>query len=243
MLPAKGFRSVQLNCQSIGNKHQIVKQHVLQLKPEVFCMSETWLTPLMPDNMLEIPNYILERVDRTWIPPLKKQPSKGGGVGMYVKSDLDYSSYEFKHLNMSSKDIEIIWISFHPKNRRKYVIASVYRPPNGNVIAFCNMLKDMVTDITTDSNADIFITGDFNIDYNKHNHPKRQELKNWETSLGLKQYISYITRFSDSPSTIDLIFSNSDDISHSGVLHLNISDHEATYFVRKKITPKFKRVT
>ena len=33
---------------------------------------------------------------------------------MYVKSDLDYSSYEFKHLNMSTKDIEIIWISFHP---------------------------------------------------------------------------------------------------------------------------------
>ena len=105
------------------------------------------------------------------------------------------------------------------------------------------MLKDMVTDITTDSNADIFITGDFNIDYNKPNHLKRQELKNWETSQGLKQYISDITRFSDSPSTIDLIFSNSDDISHSGVLHLNISDHEATYFVRKKITPKFKRVT
>ena len=92
------------------------------------------------------------------------------------------------------------------------MIASVYRPPNGNVIAFCNMLKDMVTDITTDSNADIFITGDFNIDYNKPNHLKRQELKNWETSQGLKQYISDITRFSDSPSTIDLIFSNSDDI-------------------------------
>ena len=77
---------------------------------------------------------------------------------------------------MTTKDIEIIWLSFHPENTRNYVTASVYRPPDGSVVSFCNVLKDMVTEITTGSYADIFIAGHFNIDYNKANHPKRQEI-------------------------------------------------------------------
>ena len=239
---SKGFTAIHLNCQSICNKFDLVKYHVLRDKPDLFCMSETWLRPELPDNMFIINNYILERADRNWIPPCQTKPKRGGGTGVFIKSDLNYSAHEYQHLNHNNNNIEILWISIHQPNQRKLVIDTLYRPPEGSVLGFCEILKDMVNQITLNSNAEVFLLGDYNIDYFKVNHPHRRELKSLESLLGMSQLITDITRHSNVGTCIDLLLSNSGNVSKSGVLNWNISDHEPTFFVRKKVRITYRRV-
>ena len=100
----------------------------------------------------------------------------------------------------------------------------------------------MVNEITLNNNAEVFLLGDYNIDYFKLNHPHRRELKSLESLLGMSQLITDISRYSSVRTCIDLILSNSGNVSKSGVLNWNISDHEPTFFVRKKSRITYRRV-
>ena len=53
--------------------------------------------------------------------------------------------------------------------------------------------------------------------------------------FGMKQFVNGITRHSKSKSCIDLIFSNSEYISDSGILDLNLSDYQAVFITKKQI--------
>ena len=83
--------------------------------------------------------------------------------------------------------------------------------------------------------CEIYLLGDFNINYKATNNPETKKLKWFEQRSGLKQLITDITRFSKNNSCIDLIFSNSLFISDQGTLDVNLSDHEMIYITRKHI--------
>ena len=81
--------------------------------------------------------------------------------------------------------------------------------------------------------------GDFNVNYADSRNPARKNLTDFEALTGLKQLITQTTRFARSNSTIDLIYSNSDNVINSGTLHINVSDHEVIFVSRKKAREKF----
>ena len=81
--------------------------------------------------------------------------------------------------------------------------------------------------------GEIFILGDFNINYKGTNNPDTKILKWFEQKSGLKQIIDETTRFSNTNSCIDLIFTNSPCIFDQGTLDVNISDHEMIFVTRK----------
>ena len=118
-LSTKGCRMVHLNCQSLVNKTNLVKFHVTQYLPDIFGLSETWFNPNLPNNLSLIPNYDLIRVDRAWIASGGNKDKCGGGVGLYVKSNLNYSQFEYALLNRSTIDINIVWVSLHQPIIRK----------------------------------------------------------------------------------------------------------------------------
>ena len=63
-------------------------------------------------------------------------------------------------------------------------------------------------------------------------------------SCNLKQLINSPTRITDSSSTlIDLIFSNSDHITHQESLHFGLSDHNIIFCVRKSLKIKYQSKT
>ena len=159
-------------------------------------MSETWLRPELPNNIYNINNYNLERSDRNWLPLSQTQPKRGGGTGVYIKSELNYSTHEYQHLNHTTNNIEILWISIHQPNQRKLVIGTLYRPPEGSVPVFSDILTDILNEITLNNNAEVFLLGDYNIDYFKLDHSHRRELKSLESLLGMSQLITDITRYS-----------------------------------------------
>ena len=205
-----------------------------------FGFSETWLNENVDTQLLSIPNYSCIRLDRLWSEN-NVSPKKGGGVCCYIKSGLNFSDSELSQLNKSTKNIEMQWISLNQPYMKKIVLCNLYRPPSGNTETFCEDLFAAYDSLNHMFNhdTDVFILGDFNINYRDPNRTGFNNLKWFEQHSGLTQKIKDITRFSNNNSCIDLIFTNSDEISQCGTLDLNISDHQPIFITRKH-KPKIK---
>ena len=53
-LPQKGTKLVYWNVRSMWNKLDIIKQHISSSTPQFYGLSETWLKPNIPDNLINI---------------------------------------------------------------------------------------------------------------------------------------------------------------------------------------------
>ena len=191
---------------------------------------------------LTIDNYDVIRLDRAWKEPTKPTVEKGGGVAAFIKSEISYSTTNLSDHNISCQYIEILWISINLPNQKKKVLGIVYRPPKAKVQPFIEILIKSTTEIMSINDNEIFIVGDFNINYAATTNKDRKLLKEFEAMTGLKQIIDQPTRYARNNTTIDLIFTNSEHISNHGTLNLNISDHEIIYISRKKKKEQFNLI-
>ena len=119
--------------QSARNKLDILKHHIKQSNFSIFTLSETWFTEDLDGRLLGIVKYDLIRMDRNWSEPGKSCIKKGGGIAIYIKNELTYSTVEVDKYNVSCKDIEILWIAINLSNQKKKLFGTVYWPPSGNV--------------------------------------------------------------------------------------------------------------
>ena len=230
----KGLHFSHINIRSLLNKFDIVKHTVVESDVPIVAFSETWLNTNIPNNMIEIPGYSCNRLDRSWLE--NGNIKKGGGVCCYIKSEICHSTSDFKDLNCSLKDIEICWIRLNIPLCRKIVLGIVYRPPQGNVKKFCDTMDVHIENIRDNStlSTEICILGDCNINYLKKNTHDMKELKWFEQENSLTHIIKQVTRFSNNNSCIDLIFTNSNYVANSGTLDVNLSDHEMIFFLTCK---------
>ena len=226
-----------LNLQSFKNKIDIVKTHIALSNFDIFTFSESWLDERLNNQMLDINAYNLIRHDRVWFVNDSTQPKRGGGVGMYIKEAYTYSSNTYEAYNLSTNDIECLWIEIIRPSAKNITIGTLYRPPNGNVISFCDKLTETILDININNNKEIYILGDFNINYNLKRSENMRKLHEFELLTNLKQLINTPTRHEN---IIDLIFTNSLTVSKYGVLDFAISDHELIYCTIKKRENSFQ---
>ena len=149
-----------------------------------------------------------------------------------------FSNTELMHMNLSNCDGEVQYMVLQQPKMKKIIIVNVYRPPQGNVASFVNLLIENVNDITVKyPNTKITIMGDFNVDMNDKNNLNYKHMK-W-LERGLKQHIQGFTRYSDKNSCIGLLFTNMQDNFSTKILDVNLSDHQFLYLNRKH-TPKPK---
>ena len=239
-LNTKGFHIVHLNAQSCKNKLDLVKFHVKESNAEIFSLSETWLTSDFPAELMDIERYSFARLDRSWA-QVHGMPKKGGGVACYIKSDLIYSTQKLQDLNVSCSSAEILWISIQKPHMKEIIVGIVYRPPQGNTKDFIDGITERVQTINTLYNAaEVFLLGDFNINYLNGRAVETKLLKEMEKETGLHQLITEPTRCARTNTLSDLIFTNCTCVRECGILGANISDHEAIYVNRKKEKEKFK---
>ena len=238
----KGFHLMHLNIRSLfsKNKFDMFKQQMIDSGIDVICLTETWLKGGINSNFVNIPNFNLIRNDRNWSE--NGNLKKGGGTCMYINNSIQFSDNDLSFLNMSSIDIEIQWLTIKKQNNRKMHIANVYRPPQGNVKTFVSYLRKCLDSFDEKTKKDIFILGDFNIDVKKKSDPVTKDLIQTLNSFGMKQFINGITRYGKNNSCIDLIFTNAEYISDSGILDLNFSDHQAVFITKKKIKVKNSKI-
>ena len=232
----KGIHLIHMNVRSLGDikKTDSLKLQIGRSKAHIIGISETWLNEAIPSSLMNVKGYNLSRVDRAWGKG-NLGMKKGGGVAIYWRDSLKVSDQKYAKFNLSNKDGEVQWLSLKQDNVRPILILNVYRPPQGDCKSFCKNIQDKIQEANLKDNTEMYIMGDFNVDYLDKRSKDFTELNTSMKSLGLKQIISSPTRYGNTKnSCLDLIFTNSECIAASGVINVNISDHFPVFVSRKK---------
>lgn len=165
-----------------------------------------------------------------------------GGAAVYVRKDI--TSFERKSLQkLSDQGIFECAVMDCKIGDEKFIIASIYRPPSGNMDVFLEKIEQLLLNITTE-NKTIFLAGDFNINFNEESS-NALDVLSIMCSFNLKRTIFENTRITNTGgSCIDNIFTNKEDYE-ACVLINHISDHTAqqvTIHIKKEIGyQNFKR--
>ena len=109
-----------------------------------------------------------------------------------------------------------------------YVIACIYRSPNGDFRVFLKNLEFVIQKIQSNKKKKLLLCGDWNINFLIDNI-RLQELKNLLESYDLINMVRCPTRITSSTeSLIDVIITNRDNSElRAMVIDLGISDHLA----------------
>ena len=240
----KGLALAHLNIRSLWRKLDSLKITLSdQFQIDILGISETWNTQNLDDSLISIKGYDILRVDRKWSDVNNDTVKKGGGVMLYISNKLQYTTRDLQMHDISSKNIECQWVRIVLEKQRNVIVGNLYRPWQGNVQDCIDYLEN-VTEQFDLTKEDLFIMGDFNIDFLTKSDNSYKLINEFCTQLGLDTCIKECTHFSQTKnSCLDQILSNSNFVSMSGVCNLNISDHQLVYVVRKKLKNIDKKIS
>ena len=208
-----GFKCCHINVHSLLPKIDEVRHLVNSLNIHCLSVNETFLDSSIFDHEISIHNYSLFRKDRN---------RHGGGVALYVQN-----TFNSVPLDLESHT-ECIFTVVKSKGR-KFIIGSIYRPPNSTAAYYDNIIHDLekIHSLSTE----IILMGDFN--YDSFKISDQAKVSEIEYLFQLTQQIKTATRITCHTETlIDHIYiSNSVNIDSSGVLPISLSYHYATYAI------------
>ena len=147
------FSFVHMNIRSLPKHFNEMINYFDTLHPSfsVVGLSETWLKQSnMPFNIYSIPGFHLEtncRVGRV-----------GGGVALYVSTDLQYCIRQ--ELTHSTASFESIFIEIKNSNCKNIIVGVIYKPPSASFndsMTTCQQFLDLVAS----ENRLCLISGDF----------------------------------------------------------------------------------
>lgn len=224
-----------LNIRSLLPKLNDLKEHLTLNNYSILCLTETWLTPAISDDVLQVGGYILLRRDRMF--------GRGGGVCMYIKNSIISN-----RINGMNASIEQLWVKLNI-NRQQYAVGVAYKPPNYSYTEFINILEVDVSTLLPQFD-ETFILGDFNIDVLKTDAPASNKLCSMLEALSLTQIVNAPTRIAlNSISLIDLIIvsNNYNSVVNAKVLPVDhLSDHDLILVVVNVVQvqnkPTFKNI-
>ena len=209
----KGITLLHSNTRSLYKNFDEFKAIIEELKPNIVCVTETWLKDHHQDIEVRINGYELIRKDRT--------DMRGGGVAMYYTNRLIVKQIEIE------SNYEILIFDIKTKNSKSFKLCILYRKPEPEA----DFLEFWEQFLANNSNQELIIVGDININLIIKNTNYEKIFKD----RGFNQLISEPTRVTESTtSIIDHILTNSmHNISGAGVLDLSVSDHKILYSGRK----------
>ena len=189
--------------------------------PDVIILTETWITG---ENFAEIDGYTGFHCNR-------QLERRGGGVSIFVKSDLKAKFVKVSMMNIPEIEYLHVKITFNNPSLTPVDIIAVYHPPNPAMNNSFFDHIDSILDSLTASNTNQVIGGDFNI-CGLRDTPISTQLFNLMRSYSFMPHISRITRYNahGSSTAIDHIWSNFGHNFDSGVFNeIKISDHYVTF--------------
>lgn len=238
----KPFSVIHLNIASL-QCHIVELRTLLSLLKhpfDIICISETRLHDKEPPCNIEIEGY-------KFIHEPTSTPC--GGVGIYIKSSIDYepiSKYTLSEENI----VESIFIELKNPHKKNIIVGCIYRhhtPIQDFISGFFNTILSSITK----SHKTCLLLGDFNIDLAKYGtHNDTDHFYDIISSSGFRPLILQPTRVKSSSATlIDNIFINElDCFSKGGNITCSISDHFLQFAqldifnkVKPKNTPTYSR--
>ena len=200
----------------------------------VLCCTETWLSPIIVDSMVNIPAKTIFRRDRA---------SRGGGVCIYVDDSLSPYCNIDTQSSYISPDLEIVSIDLKKPGLKYMKICCIYRPPRGNHKNCIDKLTEILSR-RENFKKEIWFLGDFNVDYLKRDDPNQKRFSALFKNFGLTQSILNVTRPGKNYSScIDWIVTNSRFVQCVNTTNIFISDHYVVECYRKKARENKKNVT
>lgn len=238
------LKLLSLNCQSIQAKFSQLQIYLKNFENSecpfsIICVQETWLSEEHDISLIQLNGYNFIHKTRTC--------SLHGGVGIYLKDTIDYKVLPIDS-NQNIWDGIFVEISLDLNDtlqKKKIIIGNIYRPPrecSENYLTFNEDMQRILSSFSN-TNAEIVLTGDFNIDLLKI--LEKEHVTNFmETFLsnGLLPKITLPTRLTHHSQTlIDNCFiklSVNFSKTTAGILTQNISDHHPYFVVFDYLKPK-----
>ena len=93
-------------------------------KIDILCVSETWLTDIIPDEYVSVEGFNIFRYDK----------GRGGGVCAFVRNDLKVSVIIPVTINETM--VEDLWIKIQYDKWPSIIIGVIYRHPNAPINSF-----------------------------------------------------------------------------------------------------------
>ena len=235
---------VHLNSRSIINKGDEFQLFIQQVKPDIMCITETWMDNSVPKHAYTPQGYRSIRSDRS--DQFKQQygKNKGGGIAVYYKQDIKVEKIDL----LKDEYEEVLWVKV--KAKQNFLLGTFYRAE------YTNLLKDedggskfekhLQTAIEVSDK--VVITGDFNVDVTKGRDVREADtLRNICKSYGLSQFIKKPTRIDDKKgkaTIIDHVWADKtrNIINKSGTI-IGLSDHLAVYAIINNQQQKIQEET
>ncbi len=155
------------NVQSLDNKLCELRARISYQREtrdfSVICLTETWMSAMVPDSAIELTGYSVNRLDRTEELTGKSR----GGVFVSISTTRGVMKGTYTIKSFCSPDLEFhtllcrpFWL---PREFTAIIITAVYIPPQANTD---QALKELYGNIseqeTTHPDAAFVVTGDFN---------------------------------------------------------------------------------
>ena len=209
------------NIRSLNKNLDYFKTFLDQLSFEfsVIGLCETWLVDgIYPLHLLN--NYSYTGNSRVG--------KSGGGVGIYTSNI--FQTKVLEELNHMSSVAETVFIELILPEKKNIIIGEIYKPPQANPNDFLAILENILSAPSLE-NKTCFIMGDFNLDLLKCNSCIHcQSFCDIMLAKSFVHLINRPTRIANNSSTlIDNIFTNSLELTNSGIIISDISDHFPVY--------------
>ena len=149
--------SGSLNISSIRNKFSTVQNILQNAYVDIFGICETKLDDTFPEGQFYVNFFIYYRKDRS---------SNGGGLMMYVRSDIPQRRRHDleKVIDCRESGLEIMIIETTMNNKELWIYVVGYKPPNVKSSVFIDAFSLMRDLILKESN-NVVILGDYNCDF------------------------------------------------------------------------------
>ena len=218
---------LHMNCRSINQKIEEILTVLEELKPDILCLTETWMDSSNPKQTLETKDYKVLRKDRT--EGFKQLYGKSNGGGLVI---IHKRNQKIKVKNLAEEDDEALWIQVESSN--PFMLGLIYRASYTNMLrpeegqTSLGKMLEKASLIT----QNIITIGDFNCDTSASaKSDETKQLEDLHEIHNLHQQITAPTRITEeSKSTIDHIWTNPQNnlVKATGTV-IGISDHLGIY--------------
>lgn len=220
-----GIGFLHFNARSLLPKMDLLKTWFMSANPDIVVISETWLKPSVPDDVICVGGYNVYRTD---------QKGRAGGVAIYVSQKFSVSVLLSQSI---PRQFELIALDIRVANA-PFTIIGCYRPPS----AASEALSTLTEVLSKLNNSEIILFCDLNWDWLSD---KSENFKLACSSLNLVQLIDSPTRLNpskpNSDTLLDVILTNrAHKYTAIGVFANDLSDHCAIGCVRNTKIPKLK---
>lgn len=228
------FVVCNLNLQSVKNKVDIMQHFLIENKISIACFTEHWTTVDILQRIVPA-NFVVADCF-----------SRGGGVyggtAIILKNDQKYE--QIRSIKEKSLENHIEMTSVRIVEKKLFILA-IYRPPKGNFDDFLSRLNESLNILSNlKSNHNMYVTGDFNIDFLKESRQRADIIELFE-SYGLSRIFSEPSRISRlTQSCIDNIFTDYDNSTYQHkTIDPYFSDHRAQIVSMPLVVSGSKLVT